>query len=189
MTEPIEYNESPLLAEFFRCYSQAPSAMRGIDQTVSAPMAEEALLARTALGLETVGDKLVPLVKLGIPINADALDYFIATIPRATFYAPPGRATCGLRAYDISWKTLCFVKDTWRINLADIQAEGITYKTLNDCHVRNIPKCIAYGDISTETYHATKTSIYSSPTGYRRSAHRISKNNTSGKNHSATSVM
>jgi hypothetical protein len=64
--------------------------MCGIDQTVSAPMAEEALLARTVLGLGTVEDKLVLLVKLGIPINANASDYFIATIPQATFYAPPG---------------------------------------------------------------------------------------------------
>jgi hypothetical protein len=143
--------------------------MRGIDQTVSAPTAEEALVARTALGL----GKLVPLVKLGIPINADASDYFITTIPRSQIYAPPGRATRGLRAYDISRKTLCFVKDSWRINLPGIQAEGLTYKTLNDHRVRNIPTCVASGDIATDTYHATKTSTYASQTGYRRSSRLI----------------
>lgn len=169
VTEPIDYSEDPLLANFFRRYSLAPSAMRGIDQTVSAPTAEEALVARTAMGLRDV----VPLVKLGIPINADASDYFIAPIPRSIFYAPPGRATRGLRAYDLSRKTLCFVKDTWRIDLPDIQAEGLTYKTLNGCGVKNIPNCVAFGDISTETYHATKTSIYPSHTAYPRSPHLI----------------
>lgn len=164
VTEPILYDNSPLLAEFFRRYSQAPSAMRGIDQSVSAPTAEEALVARTALGL----DKLVPLFKVGIPINADASDYFITALPRSQFYAPPGRATWGLRAYDISRRTLCFVKDSWRIDLPGIQAEGLTYKTLNDHGVRNIPTCVASGDIATDTYHATKTSSYVSQTGSRR---------------------
>jgi hypothetical protein len=158
VTEAFNYNESPLLAEFFRRYSQAPRKMRGIDQSVSAPTAEEAAAAGKALGL----DVKVPLFKLEIPISSGASRYFITTTPQAAFHIPAGRATRGFHAYDISQATLCFVKDTWRIDLPGIRAEGLTYKTLKNGHVRNIPKCIAFGDILTRTYHATKTSDYSS---------------------------
>ena len=40
--------------------------------------------------------------------------------------------------------------------------EGLTYEILDKADVPNIPRCIAFGDISTTTYHATKTFTYSS---------------------------
>ena len=48
---------------------------------------------------------------------------------------------------------LCFLKDTWRIDILDIQAEGLIYKTLIEACVYNIPHCIAFGDISTLNPH------------------------------------
>jgi hypothetical protein len=50
----------------------------------------------------------------------------------------------------------------WRIDLPSIPAEGSTYELLEEAHVPNIAHCIASGDVSTTTYHATKTSAYTS---------------------------
>lgn len=187
VTEAIPYNKSPLLVEFFRRYSQAPPDMRGIDQSVSQPMPEEDLAARNALQPEdkqpedkaSKGKKgrrkkdkkdrkkndkndkksLGQLFKLGIPAEG-GVRYFITTAPRIGFYSPPGRATRGFRAYDILTKTCCFLKDTWRIDVQEIQEEGLTYVALQNAEVPNIPMCVAYGDISTTKYHATKTLAY-----------------------------
>jgi hypothetical protein len=167
VTEAIPYNKSPLLVEFFRRYSQAPPEMRGIDQSVSDPTLEEELAAREALQADNDIDTVskvskvspAPLFKLGVPSNG-GVRYFITNAPRSLFYTPPGRATRGFRAYDISEKTCFFLKDTWRIDLQDIQPEGLTYEKLQLAAVPNIPQCVAFGDILTTKYHATKTLAY-----------------------------
>lgn len=156
VTEAIPYNESPLLAEFFRRYSKAPPEMRGKDQSVSAVTPIEADAARRALEL----DNIIPLVKLAIPATDGSSHYFITSTPYATLYTPPGRATRGFRAYDSSQKTTVFLKDSWRIDLPDIPAEGVTYGILEHKGVRNIPRCLVSGDISSAEYHATKTRHY-----------------------------
>ena len=38
--------------------------------------------------------------------------------------------------------------------------EGMVYKQLAEAKVRNIPHCVASGNISTDKYHAMKTSNY-----------------------------
>lgn len=156
VTESIQYNESPHLAEFFRRYSQASPAMRGLDQSVTEPTPAEAAAARKSLGL----DDTAPLVKLEIPKAGCSSAYFITSTPRATPYTPPGRATRVFHAYDTGRKTQVLLKDTWRVDLPDIQAEGITYGTLLKASVRNIPRCLASGDITTDKYHATLTKNY-----------------------------
>jgi Fungal protein kinase len=157
VTDSIDINRAPHLVKFFHRYSKAPPEMRGIDKSVSDPTPEEAIAARQALGLA----ENVLLFKLEVPCNG-APNYFLTPSPQATFYTPPGRATRGFQAYDISWATPVFLKDTWRIDTESIQAEGLTYETLDKAHVPNIPRCVAFGDISTITYHATKTSDYTS---------------------------
>ena len=116
----------------------------------------EKAMARQNLGY----DKNVPLVKLSIP-DLDGLHYFITSTPEATLYTPPGRATHGFKAYDILERTVVFVKDSWRIEMSDIQAEGMVYKVLTEANVRNVPRCVASGDILPADYHATKTHTYS----------------------------
>lgn len=155
VTEPIKYNKTRHLAEFFRRYSKASPAMRGKDKTASSPNREESFTARTALGLE----RSCPLVKLSVP-TAEGTSYFITSAPEPTAYTPPGRATRGFKAYDISSKRVVYLKDSWRIDLPSIHAEGLVYKMLNDANVRNVPYCLASGDISTPDYHATKTHNY-----------------------------
>lgn len=170
VTEAIEYNKSPLLAEFFRRYSKAPPEMRGADKSASAPTSEEASAAMQVLGLGST----VPLVKLEIPSADGSPQFFVVLTPRATPYTPLGRATRGFHAYDISQKARVFLKDSWRVDLPDIQAEGLTYKMLMDAHVRNIPQCLVLGDISSDLYHATKTFAYSNkPWACHTEAHLI----------------
>ena len=59
---------------------------------------------------------------------------------------------------------MVFLKDSWRINLPDILPEGQIYKTLRDAQVRNVPHCLASGDILSNQYHATITQHYAAKT-------------------------
>ncbi|KAN0120535.1 hypothetical protein V8E52_004362 [Russula decolorans] len=133
----------------------APPAMRGIDESVSDPSLTEKVAAREALQL----DETVPLVKLSVP-NADGVRFFVTSAPEATLYTPPGRATRGFKAYDILQQTMVYLKDSWRIDLPDIQAEGQVYVILRDAGTQHVPHCLASGDILSEDYHATKTQTY-----------------------------
>ena len=135
--------------------------MRGIDQSVSDPTPEEKNVARWALVL---GNDIL-LIKHEIPSTSRcAPQYFIITTAWAAIYLPPGQATCGFWAYDISQVAICFLKDSWRVNLPDIQAEGLTYEALKNAKVCNVLKSVAYVDISTTKYHATKTLTYAKET-------------------------
>ena len=153
VTEAIKFNESPFLAEFFRRYSQAPPAMRGVDTSVIEPTASESSDARKALGWECH----IPLFKLSVPAACGLSRFFIVQAPIATPYTPPGRATRGFKAYDLSGKAAVYLKDSWRIDLPDITAEGLVYATLEKASVPNIARCIVSGDILD---HATKTQEY-----------------------------
>jgi hypothetical protein len=161
VTEVIKYNECDILAEFFFRYSRAPPAMRGKDESVSDPLLTEKVAARDALQL----DEKTPLVKLSIP-DADGVRYFVTSAPKATPNTPPGRATRGFKAYDVLQETVVFLKDSWRIDLPDLQAEGQVYRMLRDANVCNVPHCLASGDISTRStedamdYHITRANIY-----------------------------
>ena len=157
VTEAIEYNESSLLVDFFRRYSKASPEMCGKDQSVSAVMPTEADEARQALKL----DNGVPLLKLAVPVTEQLCHYFITHPPRAALYPPPGRATRGFRAYDISEQKVVFLKDSWRIDLKDIHMEGSIYEVLRRHEVPHVPRCLISGDILTDKYHATKANGYS----------------------------
>lgn len=156
VTEAIHYNESHYLVEFFRRYSKASREMRGNDQTVSKPTPMEAMIARQALDL----DNDVPVVKLAIPHTDGSPLYYIAPTPQVTPYTPPGRATRGFPAYDVSRCRLVYMKDSWRVNMPDIWPEGRVYEVLRGYGVRNIPNCLSSGDIATDQYHASKTNSY-----------------------------
>lgn len=157
VTEAFKYNKSPYLVEFFRRYSKASPEMRGNDQSVSDPTPMEATKAREVLDL----DDNAPLVKLAIPhTDGCSLLYYIAPIPRVTPYTPPGRATRGFPAYDVSRGKPVYLKDSWRVNMPDIWPEGRVYEKLKIAKVRNIPDCLSSGDIATDQYHATKTCFY-----------------------------
>jgi hypothetical protein len=123
------------------------------------PSLAEKAAAREALQV----DETVPLFKLSIP-DKYGVRYFVTSAPEATPHTPPGRATRGFKAYDILQGNVVFLKDSWRIDLPDIQPEGQVYQTLRDADVCNVPCCLASGDIASAAwsadYHATRTHIY-----------------------------
>ncbi|KAF8219911.1 hypothetical protein L208DRAFT_1336793 [Tricholoma matsutake] len=86
--------------------------------------------------------------------------YYIAASPRVTLYTPPGCATRGFPAYDISRCVPVFMKDSWRVDIPDIWAEGLIYNKLKAAGVHHVPDCLSSGDILTNRYHATKTFKY-----------------------------
>ena len=156
ITEPIDYNTSPHLVKFFRHYSCASPAMRGMDQSVSEPTLAEVAVARQVLEL----DKKAQLFKLEILRAGHTSNYFITCAPIASLYTPPGCGTRVFHAYDIAEGKKVLLKDSWRVDLPDIQPEGLTYETLMKANVRNIPHSLASGDIKTDKYHATMTNKY-----------------------------
>ena len=136
---------------------KASDTMHGKDGSVLDPLLTEKAAAREALHL----GKTVPLVKLSIPDEYyGGICYFVTSAPEATLYTPPGCATHGFKAYDVQHGTVVFLKDLWRIDLSDIQAEGQIYKMLRDADVCNVPRYVASGDIGSTDYHTTRTHIY-----------------------------
>ncbi|KAF8443808.1 hypothetical protein L210DRAFT_3735437 [Boletus edulis BED1] len=157
VTTPIAYNTEGELAEFLRRFSKASPAMKGVDETVTIPPVSDASEARKCLNLP---DDLLMFQTEVRSLSSDENLRFIAPAPIAPPYSPPGRATRGFVAYDPARKKNVFLKDTWRVDAVGIEKEGDIYKLLHEKQVRNVPRCIAAGDVSTNLYHATKTREY-----------------------------
>ncbi|KIM74740.1 hypothetical protein PILCRDRAFT_79756 [Piloderma croceum F 1598] len=96
------------------------------------------------------------LVKLTVPTPNSNWEY-IVPVPTAGPYTPPGQATCGFVGYDLQRHVKVFIKDTWRVDLPDIEKEGDTYQLMQVAQVKNIALCFAAGDIE---YHTTLTHLY-----------------------------
>jgi hypothetical protein len=156
VTEAIEYNNAPHLTEFFHRYSEALPEMCGKDHSVLDPTPAEAVKARQALNL----DNTVPLVKLTVPDMDSSPIYYIVASPQVTPYTPPGHATCAFPAYNVSRCMPVFIKNSWRVDVPDISAEGLIYNKLKEDGVCHVPNCLSSGDIRTKQYHATKTCMY-----------------------------
>ena len=149
VTEAFDYDQSPYLVEFFRRYWAALAVMRGKDGTVSTPDRYESRMARRALKLGAN----IPIVWLSVPGPNDTLSYFDVATPQSTAYT---LGTLPVPSVPITHP----VTDSWRINLPTFTPEGEVYAKLNAASVRNVPQCLASGDISTSPYYATKTCDY-----------------------------
>jgi hypothetical protein len=106
--------------------------------------------------------KLSPLSNFLSLTKTTALVTLLCLLLRQHYIPPPRRATHAAPAFDISQGIRVFLKDSWRIDLPDIQPEGLVYKTLTSAGVRNVPSCIVARDIHPDKYHATKASQYAS---------------------------
>ena len=153
VTDPIHYNdEDSLLLEFIRRYHKAPPKVRGVDTTITLPMALEISRARECLGL--IESTL--FVKMTVPGPGPDREYIVPA-PTAKPYTPPGRATRGFVGYDLQRHMKVFIKDTWRVDLPDIEKEGDTYVVMAAAQVKNIAPCSAAGDIGD---HTTLTHLF-----------------------------
>lgn len=158
VTGPISYNADQGLAEFFSRFSQAPPELRGVDTTVSFASEDEAIRARTKLGLSSD----TTMFKTTIPRSGDSLPFPII-FPRLDFVptTPAGRATRTCVAYDLSGDRKVFFKDSWRVDAEDVAPEGKIYALLNEQGVRNVPTCLASGDVVCQPEQLTMTVVLS----------------------------
>lgn len=143
VTTPIKYAEDKTLAEFFWRYSQASPQLRGVDTTVNEATGEEARVARQQLSLP----EKTRMLKITQPVESSDSLLLIFPAPAPPGYPPVGRATRACPAYEWHGKRTVFLKDSWRVLLDGILSEGETYARLNSAGVRNVPTCIASGDV------------------------------------------
>ena len=120
------------LAEFYWRYNHSTPEDRGVDISVSEPLADEATLARQHLKL----DSWAPLVKFAVYYEDDeGISY------------PTGRATRTFIVFDLLTEEVVFLKDTWRIDLPDMAKEGEIYTALHKAKVSHIPPFVRGEDI------------------------------------------
>jgi hypothetical protein len=143
------------LVEFFRRYNLLDSAIRGVDESVETPLESEAMRAREILRLKSD----IPLVKLAVPGPKDKdMRYYIGPMPKILRHvSPTGRCTRTFVAYDLQTEERVFVKDTWRIDLPDMETEGEIYKELKQAEVSHIASSVHAADLPN---HHTLTEAY-----------------------------
>ena len=133
------------LADFIWRYKSASLEDRGEDPTVSAPSDAETQLARTYLAIQSHQRLVKFTVYHGDNCSAT---YYIGSKPVIKRNASPtGRSTRTFVVLDMQSRSLVFLKDTWRIDLDDIQKEGDTYLDLHKANVSHIPPLVASGDV------------------------------------------
>ncbi|KIK51533.1 hypothetical protein GYMLUDRAFT_181302 [Collybiopsis luxurians FD-317 M1] len=147
VTESFDYTQDPSLATFFWRLSHSSAETRGIDTTfhrATEGNVEESLEARRALQLLDTA----PLYKVSVVDEvSDETSFYLVSDPFTTSHrSPTGRCTRCFRAYDVQWKKIVLLKDSWRVD--GYEAEGETYRALNSKGVRNIPQLVAAGNVS-----------------------------------------
>ena len=156
VTEPVLYNSSHWLHEFFIRYNIVGQAVQGWDDTVRPASPGETERARQLSALQS-GDLLV----VSIPGDNKKHEYIIKA-PVAEPYAPPGRGTRVSFALDLQVEGnklgLVLLKDSWRVAAPGMSKEGDIYKKLEKANVPNVPRCSNSGDIgSDDSCHSTQT--------------------------------
>ena len=139
-------NEDSLILKFICWYHKAPPKAYGIDTTVTLPMALKISHAREYLGL--IEDTL--FVKIIVPGPGSNQEYIVPA-PTVKPYTTPGQATCEFVGYNLQRHVKVFIKDTWWVDLLDIEKEGDTYVVMVAAQVKNIVPCSAAGDIGDHT--------------------------------------
>ena len=124
-------------------------------------MDHEKPLARKCLGLT----EDVLLMKMTVPAPNSNLEYIVPA-PVVGPYTPLGWAICGFVGYDLQRCVKVFIKDTWWVDLPDIEKEGETYWKLVVLQVKNIAPCSATGDIANQTtlMHLCKDQLWACKT-------------------------
>jgi hypothetical protein len=122
---------------------------RGCDSTVQPPNPHKIGLAKAA----------VPeLAKANSFLAVTASDgRFIIRSPDARPDVPVGRWTRTSFAYDVNNKRRVILKDSWRIQVDDIEPEGKIYEMLHANHILNIPHFSCAGDVGDDIHHQIRT--------------------------------
>jgi hypothetical protein len=159
VTRAFNYNTKPHLADFFRRFSQASPALRGVDTSVTPASSEEAIRAWLRLNLRAN----MPMFTVTIPAaEGDGSIRLIIPAPVPCGLSPVGRRTRACPAFDPIHNKIVMFKDSWRVALPDILPEGVTYKLLNDANVCNVATCIACHDVPSLPQQRTQTMKFTS---------------------------
>ena len=147
VSSPIEYSTpgNRELAEFFYRFNRMDPAQRGWDPTVCDATVEDTaaftLAIQTVFGgrnaallkslLESVGEPDdYPRKKIDIIYGAGKRASYIVGRPSVTAKSPTGRSTRGFVAMDAETKSLVFLKDSWRLDMAGTKPEGHWHKKM-----------------------------------------------------------
>lgn len=162
VTESFNCRKSPeILASFCWRFSHASPAVQGHDLTVRAASSIETDLFAAAIKNRITFELDAKATELSITqqlkqhfdpkivhvIRVGKLD-FVVSCPVVVPNVVAGRATRGYWAYNLKSKTLCFLKESWRILKASLLAEGEILEELNQANVMHVPKVIVHEDLS-----------------------------------------
>ncbi|CAL1700736.1 unnamed protein product [Somion occarium] len=178
VSEAIDYQQDPDgLAEFFWRYSHLTPEQRGFDTSaVRATKGEEALLSfgldafikespRDVKYLRPRDDPTYVAYKITMDDGRGGTRKFIIRQPFWDADSPCGRATRGYAAYDLTERRMVFLKDSWREEGDDCEAE--IYDELMQCNVPYLPNILRSGDVKIEgEIQRTKSHEYSHPSDY-----------------------
>jgi hypothetical protein len=152
VTDSFPFNSQPYLLNFLFRYNHADPDKRGHDVTVRDSTDTERQDAQKAVGEFEDVKRLVTVSML-------QQDYVIrAPCPQPEI--PVGRWTRTSVAYHCQENRRVFFKDSWRVSHPEITPEGDIYSMLRGSNVRNVPGCLAHGDVGNEVvndYHRTRT--------------------------------
>jgi hypothetical protein len=170
VTAPIQYNIEPYLHDFLTRYHNASREVRGHDVTVCPPDKDVELRARTVKELAKA--KVLLSVAIPDPKQPLGLSHYIVCGPRTQPFIPVGRWTRTSIAYHVQGDKRVFLKDSWRVILEDITAEGDVYAMLHDHKVPNIPHCLLGSDIG-DDFHRSHTDKFVRKFMQRRNARQF----------------
>ncbi|TFY69116.1 hypothetical protein EVG20_g3296 [Dentipellis fragilis] len=142
------------LVEFLWRFNHLSYAQRGHDPSVTvASSAEKALAEKHAM----MGD----IHKVLVVNDVDkAKRYFLISAPTEYKLVVTGRASFGDIALDMETETQVWLKDSWRIDLDEMEKECDIYRKLRANNVRNIAELVCGGDVVGGAGQKTVTQDY-----------------------------
>lgn len=140
VTTLFKWTEGQILADFLSRFDGATDQERGWDPTVHRASNDEVKAVQKAFtdarfDRPSDGTMKGPYYRYNVVSDATTRS-FVAGRPLARSQSFTGRASTGYICYDLSSKTICFMKDAWRmVTTKGLLAEPDVYRRLNECHV------------------------------------------------------
>ncbi|KAA1467253.1 hypothetical protein DENSPDRAFT_847428 [Dentipellis sp. KUC8613] len=142
------------LVEFLWRFNHISYAQRGHDPSVTVASAAERALAEKH---SMTGD----IHKVLVVNDVDkAKRYFLISSPTEYKLVVTGRASFGDIALDLQTEKRVWLKDSWRIDLDEMEKEFDIYEKLRAYHVRNIAELVCGGDVVGGAGQKTVTQDY-----------------------------
>ncbi|KAL5483378.1 hypothetical protein ACEPAI_8609 [Sanghuangporus weigelae] len=170
VTRSFNYIEVSWLVDFLERFSRLSQLQRGWDWTVRPATAidgESLKNARKALiqhrfkneSEQEFQDRseyfrraryfkfLVPVLHVGQETGAVRFKSYIGAFPRRWACSLLGRNSRGTPAFDPESGQICWLKDSWRIDMDMVVVEHISYEKMERCNVRNLIPLETAGDV------------------------------------------